>query len=200
MLNPSTRLIGLVVMTCLLFSACSSNPTRSQQATASPAMEADFAQALEHMQAANWAGAMDILEGLAAQNEQLPGVWLNLGIARSKLGDSDNAITALEQAIQLDPANAIAHNQLGIAYRQAGDLVRAEQQYEESLGADSRLADAHWNLAMLYELYLHEPARALHHYEEYQQLTGSDDQRLSISIAGLKEQVQQPATITAGVR
>jgi Tfp pilus assembly protein PilF len=199
MLNPSTRLIGLVVMTCLLFSGCSSTPTRSQQTTASPAMEADFAQALEYMQTANWAGAMDILEGLAVQNEQLPGVWLNLGIARSKLGDSDNAITALEQAVQLDPANAIAHNQLGIVYRQAGDLVRAKQQYEESLGADSRLADAHWNLAMLYELYLHEPARALHHYQEYQQLTGSDDQRLSISIAGLKEQVQ-PATITAGVR
>jgi Tfp pilus assembly protein PilF len=199
MLNPSTRLIGLVVMTCLLFSGCSSTPTRSQQTTASPAMEADFAQALEYMQTANWAGAMDILEGLAVQNERLPGVWLNLGIARSKLGDSDNAITALEQAVQLDPANAIAHNQLGIVYRQAGDLVRAEQQYEESLGADSRLADAHWNLAMLYELYLHEPARALHHYQEYQQLTGSDDQRLSISIAGLKEQVQ-PATITAGVR
>jgi Tfp pilus assembly protein PilF len=199
MLNPSTRLIGLVVMTCLLLSGCSSTPTRSQQTTASPAMEADFAQALEYMQTANWAGAMDILEGLAVQNERLPGVWLNLGIARSKLGDSDNAITALEQAVQLDPANAIAHNQLGIVYRQAGDLVRAEQQYEESLGADSRLADAHWNLAMLYELYLHEPARALHHYQEYQQLTGSDDQRLSISIAGLKEQVQ-PATITAGVR
>ena len=199
MLNPSTRLIGVVAMICLLFSGCSSTPTKSQQAAASPAVEAGFTQALEYMQAGNWTGATDILEDLVAQNEQLGGAWLNLGIARSKLGDADNAITALEQAVKLDPGNAISHNQLGIVYRQTGDLARAEQHYEKSLSADSRFADAHWNLAMLYELYLHEPVQALHHYEEYRQLTGSDDQRLSISITDLQTQVQT-ATMTAGVR
>ena len=114
MLNLSTRLTGLVIMTCLLFSGCSSAPTKPRQAAVTPAVEAGFSQALEYMQAANWTAARDALEELAARNEQLPGVWLNLGIARSQLGDSDNALIALERAVKLDQSNAIAHNQLGI--------------------------------------------------------------------------------------
>ena len=71
--------------------------------------------------------------------------------------------------------------------------------YENALQADPACADAQWNLGVLNDLYLQQPAEAQQHYERYRQLTEADKPELQPESAGMQ---QQTATqqLTAGVR
>jgi hypothetical protein len=71
--------------------------------------------------------------------------------------------------------------------------------YENALRADPACADAQWNLGVLNDLYLQQPAEAQQHYERYRQLTDSEERELQPEVAGIQ---QKPATeqLTVGVR
>ena len=151
------------------------------------------------MQAEDWHAAADRLGVITAAQPGLSGAWVNLGITRVKLGDSTGAEAAFKKAIEANSRQAEAWNQLGIIYRRSGRLDEAQAVYNEALKHDPENADAHWNLAILHDRYLPEPALAVAHYEQYQQLTQSDDAQLQQWIAGLHEQLTQAAKMTAGV-
>lgn len=52
--------------------------------------------------------------------------WNELAHAYRKTGDLDNAFKGYARALQIDPKHRNAHEYLGEAYLQAGDLARAE--------------------------------------------------------------------------
>jgi tetratricopeptide (TPR) repeat protein len=54
--------------------------------------------------------------------------WNELAHAYRKSGDLDNAFKGYEKALRIDPKHRNAHEYLGEAYLQAGDLARAEAQ------------------------------------------------------------------------
>jgi len=195
-------LIALMLVSALLLGACSSAPVK--QAVTKPApvsadIESGYALALDALRASQWQIAADRLTAITAQNDTLAGPWLNLGIARARLGATDQAEDALQQSIARNPDQPVAYNQLGILYREAGRYRDARKQYERALAVQPDYPDAHWNLGILYELYLQQPAQALAHYMRYQKITGADDPKLQLWI----EQLQQATTNhtqTAGVR
>jgi tetratricopeptide (TPR) repeat protein len=162
-------------------------------------VENEFRSALALMQAEDWHAAADTLGAITAAQPGLSGAWVNLGIVRVKLGDSAGAEAAFKQAIDSNSRQAEACNQLGIIYRRSGRLEDAQLIYNEALKRDPGHADAHWNLAILHDHYLPDPALALAHYEQYQQLTQSDDARLQQWIASLREQLPKAVEMTAGV-
>lgn len=51
---------------------------------------------------------------------------------KAKIGDTDGAITDYEMAIKLDPEDAIAHNNLGLAQESKGFRAMAEKNYQKS--------------------------------------------------------------------
>jgi Flp pilus assembly protein TadD len=64
-----------------------------------------------------------------AYAERNPGdadAWNELGHAYRKTGDLDNAFKDYAKALKIDPKHRNAHEYLGEAYLQAGDLGRAE--------------------------------------------------------------------------
>jgi tetratricopeptide (TPR) repeat protein len=61
----------------------------------------------------------------------------------------DRAILELSQAIQLNPRNPEAYNNLGLGYQKKGMLSEAAAAFERSLGADSTYVEAWYNLAFL---------------------------------------------------
>ena len=141
------------------------------------------------MEKEEWHKAAEELELLTGARPGLAGPWVNLGIVRTMLGDSDAAELAFKHAVDADAGHAEAWNQLGMLYRRTGRLEEARSAYNAGLEGNPKHSDLHWNLALLHDQYLPEPALALAHYERYQQLTKSDDAQLQQWISTLRKQV-----------
>jgi tetratricopeptide (TPR) repeat protein len=63
--------------------------------------------------------------------------------------DYDEAIRNFESALQIDPAYAVAHFNLGVAHEELGDLAAAREAYEAALTHDRELLVARYRLAEL---------------------------------------------------
>ncbi len=179
-------LIGVVG---LLLSACASSPKPVSQGAAPADLPRDYQQALQLMQEGRYADAIVPLEKLTRSYSDASGPYTNLGIAHANLGNSTAAIEALERAVKTNPANAVAQNQLGMLYREAGRFDDAQTAYKAALAADAGYPLAHRNLGILFDLYLQQPAQALPHYEAYAQAQAGEDQEINIWIAELKQRL-----------
>lgn len=112
--------------------------------------------------------ALLILEKLTQVQPELAGPWVNMGIAYLQLEEESAAIEAFNKALAANQHNCDALNQLGVLARKRGDFGEAEQYYQRCIEAQPSFADAHLNLAILYELYMGRLNEALVAYNEYQ--------------------------------
>ena len=78
--------------------------------------------------------------------------YYNRGEAYSYKGDYDQAITNFNQAIRLDPANAVAYNSRGYAYNEKGDYDQAITDYTQAISIDPTNFKAYANRAYAYRL------------------------------------------------
>jgi tetratricopeptide (TPR) repeat protein len=191
-----------LILTLLLAGGCANAPDRStgqRPVDVTPVLREQYRQAIETMKAGQWDAAITRLESITRENDRLSGPYLNLGIAYAHSGDREKAIAALQVSIERNPVNPIAYNQLGILYRQSGEFEQARTMYEHALQADPACADAQWNLGVLNDLYLQQPAEAQQYYERYRQLTGSNERQLQPEAAGIQPNTA-PEQLTVGVR
>jgi Tfp pilus assembly protein PilF len=89
---------------------------------------------------------------LAEGRRRLPDaalVWLNSGVFLGEQGRFAEARACLERAVQLAPANPIAHKNLGVALLALGDRDGARRELAESLRLDPAQADVRQQLATL---------------------------------------------------
>lgn len=159
---------------------------RAPAAAAQPAPTGAYADALKLLKSNQLEQAEAALQAVAKANPQASGPLTNLGIVYARTNRKPEARTAFTRAINLNPANAAAHNWLGVLAREAGDLARAEQAYQAALTADAGYAPAQLNLAILYDLHLKRPADALAAYRKYQALAGGKDARVAVWIGELE--------------
>lgn len=73
------------------------------------------------------------------------------GIKAQDLGDLDSAMKLFQKAIEIDPAYAVAHNDLGVIYEAKGMLDRAEESYLKAVRIDPYYLSTYTNLALFYE-------------------------------------------------
>ena len=73
-----------------------------------------------------------ILSGTLS-NSYLALAYSNRGFAYGTKGQHDDAIQDYDQAIELDPSNAIVYNNRGIAYSDKGQLDRAIEDYDQAI-------------------------------------------------------------------
>ena len=104
----------------------------------------------------------DLLEAKALSQKVLeaegssPAAALVLAKALLALGQRDEALAVLAGALAVDEANALAHNLVGMAFRERGDSARAESHLRRAVALQPALADAHINLGAV----LNEQGRA----------------------------------------
>jgi tetratricopeptide (TPR) repeat protein len=163
-----------------------------------PASELQFAQALQLLQAGDFAGARPILEGLVAGEPTLAAPSVNLGILHAREKRWSEAEAALAEGCRRDPADAVALNELAAVHRENGRFKEAETAYRQALAAAPGHARTHRNFAVLLDLYLWRPVEALQHFETYVAMSGTADRQVSGWIAELKRRVGDVAQ-TAGV-
>jgi tetratricopeptide (TPR) repeat protein len=99
----------------------------------------------------------------------LEAAWLNLGAMFSDAARYAELATLCDTAIEHCPASPLIHFNRAVALDHLERLPEAVASYEQSLALDSRLADAHYNLARLREQ-LGDKRGALRHFSAYRRL------------------------------
>ena len=106
------------------------------------------------------------------------------------LGRPEEAREALEAAIERDPANGAAYNQLGLLHRRAGRFEEARRAYLEGIDEDPEYAALYRNLGILCDIYLQELSCALENFRAYAARSEGDDETIERWIADVERRAQ----------
>jgi len=82
-------------------------------------------------------------------------------------GRLDQAVGAYLEALERDPNNKFAHNNLGVVYMQKGQYAKAAQHFERVLAIDPSYDKAMLNLGIIYDDHLGDKEKALKYYDQY---------------------------------
>lgn len=214
-----TRLMALAALTALVLSACAApgpaRPTAGSSSAGTPSAAAPertaaaapdvaakgdpdqrFQQALALMKARKVEQAQAELLKLSRDYPNFSGPLTDLGILYAQGRQQELAVASLTRAVALNPNNEVAHNWLGTLHRENGEFGKAERAYASAIRVKPAYAQAHLNLAILYDVALHRPQQALDGYREYQRLSGDDSLIVEAWIRDLQARLAPAATPT----
>ncbi len=86
--------------------------------------------------------ALSVLEPLRGSSN--PDVWNAIGIARASAGERERAVEAFEQALRIDPKNAVAWQNIGLTRVHANRPREALAAFDRAFALNERLPRA-WN-------------------------------------------------------
>lgn len=115
----------------------------------------DHAVALRNLSnVLGWAGKYEEADRVALQAvEQLPddpAAQFHAGLAETRRGNYEQAISYFERSLKLDPSNADACNNIGDAFFQLGDLENAAEYFKQAIQLTPGFAAAHSNLGVVH--------------------------------------------------
>lgn len=170
--------------------------TPLSEAHAAEAAEAkrEFARAIESMKSGHNQEAMVLFQSIASRFPLLAGPWINQALIHIRLTEYGPAATKLHKAISIYPDHPLAYNLLGIAQRELGQFNAAKESYEKALAVDKNYAKAHYNLAVLADLYLRDYSLALEHFQTYQVLLEEPDKQVKGWIKDLTRRAKAQAS------
>jgi Flp pilus assembly protein TadD len=102
--------------------------------------------------------------------------YCNLGIIKSKAGDTAKAFDSFTKALKTDPRHAEAHFNLGNLYFEVNDLRLARIHYEIAGEIDPAFANAFFNLALIQAIH-HDLAAAMTTLRRYRELVTEEEAR-----------------------
>ena len=108
-----------------------------------------LAEAYAHHQAGRLAQARAGYELVLARAPRNFDALHLLGVLALQSARPADAAEHISRALQVDPASAAAHNNLGEAWRRIGRRDAAEACFRQAVSLDAGYADAHFNLATL---------------------------------------------------
>jgi Flp pilus assembly protein TadD len=164
--------------------------TITEEARIGGDVRADYETALSYLQQGRHDEGIELLEQVAAAAPELSAPRIDLGIARHRAGDLEAAESSLLLALESNPEQPVAHNELGIIYRRTGRFDEARKSYEAALAVYPGFHFARRNLAILCDLYLADPECALENYEAYMKTVPSDEEA-SMWIADIRYRLDQ---------
>lgn len=144
-----------------------------------------FDQALQLLQAEQYDTAISLLTGVIEREKRLTAPYINLAMAYRHKGDDKKAEKYLLKALEIDQAQPVANNELGIIYRKQGRFTDAKDVYTKALAESPDYLPVIRNLGILCDLYLRDVPCALEQFEKYQAQV-PDDKTIEIWIADLK--------------
>ena len=164
--------------------------TITEEARIGGDVRADYETALSYLQQGRHDEGIELLEQVAAAAPELSAPRIDLGIAQHHAGDLEAAESNLLLALESNPEQPVAHNELGIIYRKTGRFQEARKSYEAALAVYPGFHFARRNLAILCDLYLADLECALDNYEAYMKTVPSDEEA-SMWIADLRYRLDQ---------
>ncbi len=161
-----------------------------------PGAEADakkaapqYQQALQLMKAGRNEQALATFRSLTSQYPSLTGPALNQALILQKMGRLPEAAKVLKKAAYGPTRDPRVMNQLGVVSRQSGQFQEARQAYQAALRLAPNYDKAHYNLAILADLYLGDLPLAIAEFEKYQSLQEKRDRRVDGWLKDLRRRV-----------
>jgi Tfp pilus assembly protein PilF len=191
MLNVKAKNLSLPVIVFLLLSACAIQPSQKTGATKQENIEVDsevqrlFDQAVDLLKQEQYDNAIALLSTVVEREQRLTAPYVDLAMAYRAKGDDSKAEENLMKALDIDLADPVANNELGLLYRKLGRFDDAKKAYTNALTEHPDYLPVIRNLGILCDLYLRDLECALEQYEQYQQQM-PDDKTVQIWIADLK--------------
>ncbi len=145
-----------------------------------------FQQGLVDMNADRLERAEEAFISVAQSLPDASGPYVNLALIRLRQDRVGDAEEFVKQALIRGDDNAQAHLLYGVVQRRQGKFKESEVSYKRALKLDERLATAHLNLAILYDLYLGQLDKAEFHYRRYLAMEPAQAERVRGWLADLK--------------
>ena len=131
-----------------------------------------------------------LLIELSSDQPELAGPWVNRGLIHVARNELEQAQQAFLSALDANPQNCDALNQLGVMARREGRFSDAESYYRQCIDAQPLYPHAHLNLAILFELYMGRLGEALVAYNNYQMMLPEPDARVRGWVMDLERRVE----------
>lgn len=182
---PYIKLITLILI--LFFSACSTQPEKTASSfnkknttikkikPLSPAERKLYKQALTELYNNKLDNAEYILKKFQKNRPDLSGPLANLGLIYYKKSNYKKAKEILQKSLKLNPNLSESFNLLGMIEVKNGNIQKAEKFYLQALKHKNNYANAHYNIALLYDIYLQNIEKAILHYKQYMVLSKTKD-------------------------
>jgi Tfp pilus assembly protein PilF len=179
-----------VLFVLQLFTACSQKalppqtvepaPVNVQQQTKPDVKEKSvdtemYQRGLDALALSDFTTARKIFQQFIKDNPTLSGAYTNLALIDYKQKNYDQAFRLIEIAISINPQQAAAFHLRAQLYLQQGKIKLARDDYQRAIRLKPDYINAHYNLALLYDIYLQEIALAIEHYNIYLSLTTEKD-------------------------
>lgn len=172
--------INKILLMCIIvlgLAACTGLPTTSSNnvPTVPTIISNDYKAAATAFKAKKYNRAIALFTAIVKQYPQSTLSHTNLGLLYLQQNKLKLAYKHFSESLKLTPANPVAHNHIGLIYRQQGEFDEALLSYKLAIKFKANYANAHLNLAILYDIYLHDIVMALQHYHHYQGLNKKPD-------------------------
>lgn len=149
-------------------------PIPTPPLTLSPLDQSRYQQALAALRNGQPQNARETLEKLSRQYDAHLGLKINLATLYYQVNDIERARRLCGEALAIDPGRAHIHNLSGLIAVASKHFTKAEGDYLQALKLDENYANAHYNLALLYDIYYQDIPAAYRHYSRYLALEPED--------------------------
>lgn len=178
---------GLGALAMLIVAGCAAVPQQDAQSSpepsdASTAARADteialFQQAINSLDRRQLDRAEADLRAITKTSPELAGPWVNLALVSVQRKDMQGAQQNVAKALERNPRMAQAHAVAGFIEAGRGNISKAIEYYEKAVALKQDYALAHYNMALLHDIYLHNVPVAVQHYKRYLELTKYQDKK-----------------------
>ncbi|MBW0147523.1 tetratricopeptide repeat protein [Marinobacter arenosus] len=157
----------------------SPNPYTGTSEPVPPEAVTRFRKADSLMADEQYREARKAFEAITRDYPDLSGPWVKLG-ELAEIGERmERAEKSYKKALEVNPENVNAYLALALFQRRSGDFEAARDTYIAALALWKDFPEAHLNLAILFDLYMNQPALAQPHFEAYDFLTSGDNPRVA---------------------
>jgi tetratricopeptide (TPR) repeat protein len=188
MLQSYIRFI-FVVSFAGVIAACTSQSTFNKSQSGAGEVPEYYNEAIAAAKEGKTERAIVLLEKVTKGNPDYAIAFTYLGLQHLQKEDLTAADIAFNRALALDPSDYVAYNHRGVIMRMQGDFNGAKKMYLSAIDKNPDYANAHLNIAVLYDIYLYELDSAMRHYKKYQSLTGDEDKLVAKWIVDLDRRI-----------
>jgi tetratricopeptide (TPR) repeat protein len=184
--------IKLFIIALLLSSCSSTNENASvSDSGLSPLQQSDserdrYKKAITLLNNNKLDAAKKILLQFKSERPELAGPHANLAVIALKNNDPEKALELVKIALTKNPKLPQALNLLAYLEQVSGEIRSAEKHYKEAIENKKDYAIAHYNIALLYDVYLQDVESAISHYQHYLKLIGNKDKNTADWLEQLK--------------